>query len=417
MNIVLILALLAMSAFFSATETAFSCVNKIRLKNYAANGNKRAEMALKIANDFDKALTAILIGNNIVNILSASIGTVLFTQMFGANGVGISTAVMTVLVLIFGEILPKSLAKENAESFALNVAGVLRVMMLILTPAIWFFTWIRKGFSKLFAPKSSSVSITEDELKYIIEEIEEQGVLEEQESDLVRSALEFDEITVDEILVPRVNVVGVEISDSVEEIKQIFMAERYSRLPVYEKSIDNIVGIIHEKDLFRLVMEGGTNISEIIQKTMYISDLKLISETLHDMQKNKMHFAVVVDQHGGTKGIVTLEDILEELVGEIYDEADEADMSFVPVGENKYEVLADLNVHDMLEKLELTEDVIEIEGVSVGGWVCELLGKIPDVNETAEQGIFKITVLSADEQRVKKILLEVDVPCETDTEE
>lgn len=408
-NIVIIIMLLVLSALFSSCETAFSSVNKIRLKNYAAKGDKRAEKALKIANKFEDALTAILIGNNIVNILSTSISTVLFTQILGPGGVGAATVVMTVLVLVFGEITPKSFAKNHAEQCALMFAEPLSAFMIVLKPVVMVF----KVIQKLFKPKTEQPSVTEDELKYIIDEIEEQGVLEEQESDLVRSALEFDEITVDEILIPRVNVIAIEKNIPFNEIKEKFLTDMYSRLPVYEKNIDNIIGVITNKSFFRLMNENKENISDIIQEIIHISDLKLISEALKEMQKSKMHMAVVMDQYGGTKGIITLEDIIEELVGEIYDENDEIIAHFVKTGDNEYEVSGELSISDMLENLDMPEDKIECSGNSVGGWIMELLGHVAVENETVQSDIFKMTVLSMEDQKILKIRLEI-VPKDTE---
>ncbi len=409
-NIIIIILLLIFSALFSSCETAFSSVNKIRLKNYAGQGNKRAAKALEIANSFEKALTVILIGNNIVNILSTSISTVLFTQILGSGGVGVATSVMTVLVLIFGEITPKSYAKSHAEKCALMFATPLYALIWVMTP----ITFIFRQIQKLFSSKEDQPSVTEDELKYIIDEIEEQGVLEEQESDLVRSALEFDEITVDEILIPRVNVVAVERNTPFEEIKEKFISETYSRLPVYEKSVDNIIGFITNKSFFRLFTEGKEDIGEIIQDIIHISDLKLISAALKEMQKNKMHIAVVMDQYGGTKGIITMEDIIEELVGEIYDEEDEIVSNFVKIGENEYEVSGELNIGDMLEGMGLDEDSIESAGNTVGGWVMELLGHIASEGETAESGAFRLTVLETDDQKINKVKVEVLVQSDND---
>lgn len=402
-NIIIILLLLVLSALFSSCETAFSSVNKIRLKNYAAKGNKKAEKALKIANKFEDALTAILIGNNIVNILSTSISTVLFTQILGPGGVGVATVVMTVLVLIFGEITPKSFAKNHAEQCTLMFAEPLSVFMIILKPIVMIFQVIQK----LFKPKTEQPSVTEDELKYIIDEIQEQGVLEEQESDLVLSALEFDEITVDEILIPRVNVTAIEKHTPFNEIKEKFLKDMYSRLPVYEKNIDNIVGVITNKSFFRLMNENKEDITEIIQEIIHISDLKLISEALKEMQKSKMHMAVVMDQYGGTKGIITMEDIIEELVGEIYDENDEVISHFIKTGDNEYEVSGELSISDMLENLHMPEDIIECSGNSIGGWVMELLGHVAEENETVQSGIFKMTVISMEDQKILKIRLEI----------
>jgi CBS domain containing-hemolysin-like protein len=405
-RIVIIIITIVFSALFSSCETAFSSVNKIRLKNYAAQGNKRAEKALKIANSFEDALTTVLVGNNIVNITMASVGTILFTSLFGSKGVGISTAVITVLVLIFGEVLPKSFAKQNAEKLALIFAGPLSALIFIFKPIVLFFNLL----ASVLKSDKTEPTVTEDELKYIIDEIEEQGVLEEQESDLVKSALEFDEITVNEILIPRIKVVGIEKSSSIEDIKNLFIEEMYSRLPVYDKSLDNIIGMITNKRFFKMLSQGGNDISEIIQDVAHFSDLKLISEALRDMQRLKTHLAVVLDQYGGTKGIITLEDIIEELVGEIYDENDEIIHNFIKISDTEFEIAGDMSISDMLEEIGLEETAIESTYTSVGGWVTELLEHIPEENETAEYGIFKITVLKVREQSVEKLNIKITEP-------
>lgn len=407
-NFLLIVVLLLLAGFFSASETAFASVNRIRLKNYAAKGDKRASKALEISENYDRTITAILVGNNIVNIASASLGTIVFTEIFGESGVGIATAAMTVLVLVFGEILPKSIAKENAEGVALSFAGILNLVIMILTPLTWIFSKIKLLASKLMVSDDERPSVTEDELKYIIEEIEDEGVLEEQESDLVRNALEFDEILVGEVLVPRVNVVAVEKNQPVSEIEELFLNEMYSRMPVYEKSIDKIIGIINEKDFFKMRAGGGNSIDGIISKTLYFSELRPISEVLREMQKKKIHLAVVLDQYGGTQGIVTMEDIIEELVGEIYDENDEITPMLKKVSDNVYEVSAELSIYDMLEELELPEDIIESSSTSMGGWAMELFGRIPEEGDVITDGIFKVTVLKTDEQRILLLRVEVE---------
>lgn len=410
MKYIAIALLLVMSALFSAMETAFSSVNKIRLKHDAVGGNKKSERALSVADNFDKALTTILVGNNVVNILSSSLGTLIFTGLFGAAGVAVSTAVMTVLVLIFGEIIPKSFAKQNSEKCALAFAGFLSAIMWLLNPISALFSLIQKGVAKLSKPDSAP-NFTEDELKYIIDEIEDQGVLEEQESDLVRSALEFDEITIEQILVPRVKVVAVERGEDIQNILDIFIRDRYSRLPVYEDSVDNIIGLVNEKDFFALVTssEGKpAGIEGIIQKALYVSEMKLISEVLYEMQQTKIHMAIVKDQYGGTSGIVTMEDIIEELVGEIYDENDEIVAEIVEIAENVYDVQADMSISDMLEELELPENLIETASNTVGGWVMELFGRIPEPNATAVSGIFTVTVIESDEQSVSKVGIKLD---------
>jgi CBS domain containing-hemolysin-like protein len=409
MNYVLIILMLIFSACFSASETAFSTVSKVRLKTLAEAGSKRAKRAYAIAENYEKTITTILIGNNIVNILSASIGTVIFTRIFGEKGVGISTAVMTVAVLIFGEVLPKTYAKTFAERTSLAFAGFLSVMIWIFTPLSFLFGLIQKGVVKL-AGKSTSPSITEDELKIIVGEIEDEGVLEEQESRLVRSALEFDDITAEKILIPRTKVAAVERHDDVAKIRQMFIEERYSRLPVYEESIDNIVGILHEKDFFGLILDDVPfdNIDNLIQKALFVTELTHISEVLSLMQKTKIHMAVVKDQYGGTGGILTLEDIIEELVGEIYDESDEVIPSVVKAAEGVYDVAADLNFEDFLEQVGLPVNLIESEVYTIGGWAMELFGKIPEKGEIITSGIFTVTVLESNNQAIEKVRIKID---------
>ena len=414
--LIIIMLLLIISALFSACEMAYSSVNRIRLKNYALQGNKQAKKALKIVDSFDDALTSILIGNNVVNIASASLCTILFTDLLGSKGVGISTAVMTILVLIFGEISPKSIAKENAERFVLFFATPLSVCIWIMKPFVFVFSGLKKLISRFFSSSEKRPSITEDELKYIIDEIEEEGVLEEQEGNLVRSALDFDEITVDEILIPRVNVVGIEINSSIEDIKEVFLSEMYSRMPVYEKSMDNIVGVITQKAFFKFMLDEKTDIREIMQDAFYISGLKYISQALREMQRLKIHMAIVMDQHGGTQGIITMEDIIEELVGEIYDENDEVFTSLTKIGENEYEVSGEYSFSDMLEELNLPDDLIESSANSVGGWIMELLGHIPEEDESIECGIFKINVMSVNDQTIEKIKLHISLEKEIEEE-
>lgn len=405
-KLILVLVMMIFSALFSSTETAYSSVNKLRLKNYESQGNKRAKKALRLANKFDDVLTAVLIGNNIVNITTSSVSTVIFINIFGSKGAGISTVVVTILVLIFCEVLPKSYAKRNAEKLALLFAAPLSVLVVLFKPAVLFFN----ALSSLFGEGDDSPSVTEDELKYMIDEIEEQGVIEEQESDLVKSALEFDDITVNRILIPRVKVVGIDAEASIDEIRETFSSEMYSRLPVYETSIDNIIGIITNKAFFKMLAEGGSNIRGIMQQAVHIADTKPISQAMRLMQKSKVHLAVVTDQYGGTKGIITLEDIIEELVGEIYDEDDEIVTSIVRVGENKYEVDGDTYIVDLIEQLGLDESVIQTDRTSAGGWVTDIMEHIPEAGETAQTGIFRIKAIAVSEQNVEKILLEIIDP-------
>ena len=412
-KIAAILTMMVFSALFSSTETAYSSVNKLRLKNYESQGSKKAGKALKLANRFDDVLTAVLIGNNIVNIACSSISTLLFVSIFGSKGAGISTAVITVLVLVFCEVLPKSYAKKNSEKLALAFASPLSALVTVLKPLVVIFNKL----SSLVAKEDNSPSVTEDELKYMIDEIEEQGVIEEQESELVKSALEFDETAVSEILIPRVKVVGVEAGASIAEIKELFSSEMYSRLPVYEKSLDNIIGIITNKAFFKMLVEGREDVASLIQEVPHVAESALISEAMRSMQRAKVHLAVVTDQYGGTEGIITLEDIIEELVGEIYDEDDEIVPSIIRLAEGKYEVAGDMSVSDMLEQLGLDEDLVHTDYTSVGGWVTEVMEHIPEEGQSAESGCFRLTASKVTEQTVEKVIVELLTEPDNDDEE
>lgn len=410
MQIVLIVILIVFSAFFSATETALNSVNKIRLKNMAENGSHAADRTLKILNKYDKALTTILIGNNIVNIATSSIATILFISMVGEQyGSLVATIVITVVVLIFGEVLPKSIAKDFAEPFCMFASAIISFLMIIFTPFSALFLLLKKGVSKLFHRKES-VSMTEEELKVMIDEIEDEGVLETQESDLVRSALEFDEITVDEIITPRVRITAVEITEDIDEVRRKFLQEEYSRMPVYERTLDNIVGIITEKEFFKQYEKSKDfTISSIMQETLYIPQMQKLSEVFRTMQKQKCHLSVVLDQHGGTLGIVTMEDILEELVGEIWDESDEVKSPVTMVGQNIYEVYGDVSLNS-LRRFFAARDIpseLESEAHTVAGWVLGLFGSIPKSGDTTETEDFIVTVLDAAELRINKVRIEV----------
>jgi CBS domain containing-hemolysin-like protein len=375
------------------------------LKSNAQKGNKSAKKALEIANTYNKALTAILIGNNIVNILMSSLGTVIATDIFGSSGVAIATAVITVVVLIFGEILPKSFAKNKSELCSYYLAKPLSVWTKIMTPFVILFN----RMSDIFSKETTEPSVTEDELKSMIEEIEEQGVLEEHESVLVRSALDFDETAIMEICIPRVQVVGIEKDTSFEEIKETFLSCGYSRLPVYDKNMDNIIGIITYKDFFKMQCDGGKNIETILQDIARISELQTINEAFRQMQKDKIHIAVVLDQYGGTRGIVTLEDIIEELVGEIYDENDEEVADIIKIRDNIYRVSGTMRTSDLLEKLNINDPIVQQSStVSVGGFIIDLLGHIPSYGEEIKVGRMRFRVIEAYDHSIKKVLLKLD---------
>ncbi len=420
MDIVLIIILIAMSAFFSASETAISSVNRIRLKGMADSGSRGAERALNILKKYDKALTTILIGNNIVNIASSSLATILcvrlIAQAYDSQAVGdqygplVSTIATTIIVLIFGEVMPKSIAKDNAESISIGVSAVISFLMVIFTPFSALFILLKKVMGKLLKADENP-SVTEEELMAIIDEIEGEGVLEEQESDLVRSALEFDEITVDEIITPRVRITAVDVNDSAEAVRAKFLREEYSRMPVCEKTLDNIVGVITEKDFIKAYEEneGNVTVRGLMQETLYFPSMLKISEVLRTMQKKKCHMSVVLDQHGGTLGIVTMEDLLEELVGEIWDESDEVKSPVTAVSENVFSVYGDVSLNSLRRFLAGRDIDCEIvsEAHTVAGWVLELFGNIPKSGAKIETDDFIVTVTEAADLRINKVQIEL----------
>lgn len=403
-----IVVLVLLSAFFSASETAFSTVNKIRLRNYVDGGSTKAAKALAVAEDYDNLISTILIGNNVVNIASTAIATIFFTDLFGASGAAISTAVMTLTVLTFGEILPKSYAKENSEALALRFASYLSMLMVLLRPLVWFFVQLKAVMARFTGSGDNSPSVTEQELKVIIETIEGEGVLEEQESDLVQSALEFDEIDAQEVITPRVDMVAVDIDDPIEETIKTVMESRYTRIPVYQGSTDNIIGILQARDLLESIIRGGEiELRNLLSDPLFIHKTKKISTLLAEFKRNKVHIAVVTDDYGGTMGIVTMEDLLEELVGDIWDEDEEEVEEFVKTGENQYEVSGDMNVYEMFDHIGFDDRGFESDYNTMSGWAMEMLEHIPNVGESYQYKNLKITVLDQENQRIIKLLVEV----------
>lgn len=403
--IIIIVFCIVMSAYFSATETAFSSLNRIRIKNMAEKGNKRAALVLRLSNNYDGLLSTILIGNNIVNIASASLATLVFVRYLGEEaGASISTVVTTIVVLIFGEVSPKSIAKESAESFAMFSAPLLNVLMKILTPVNFLFKQWKKLLSKIIKAEGDH-SITEEELLTIVEEAEQEGGIDEQESSLIHSVLEFSELEAADILTPRVDVVGIASDMPKEEIAKIFAQTGYSRLPVYEGSIDHIIGIIYQKDFHNYVYHTNKNISAIIRPVLFIAKSKNIGELLKELQRNKSHIAVVMDEFGGTVGIVTLEDVLEELVGEIWDEHDKVVEEIEKVSENEYLVLGSANVEKLFEELDREE---EFEVLTVSGWVMDELDKVPEEGDEFEYEGLKVKVLQMDGKRVGKVRITIE---------
>lgn len=403
--IITLVVLILMSAYFSASETSFSALNKIRLKNMANNGNKKAKATLGIAEKYDNLLSTILIGNNIVNIATASIGTVIFTNYFGPAGVAISTVVITISILIIGEISPKSLAKESPEKFAMWATPFLKFLMFILTPFNKFFMAWKKMLTKLFKV-SEDRSITEEELLTIIDEAQSEGGINEEEGDLIRSAVEFNELEVSDVLTPRVNVLAVDVDDSDEKINKMFVDSGYSRMPVYEGNIDNVIGVLHEKNFhnYMYLESKSKSLRDIIKPVTWAVSSTKISKLLKQLQTTKSHMAVITDEYGGTTGIVTLEDIIEELVGEIWDEHDEIIEEFTQISETRYRISGSASIDKMFDMFGIDE---EHDTNTVGGFVIEELGRIPQVQETFEYANLKITITNTEFRRVSEIIVDV----------
>ncbi len=404
--LVIIVILIAISAFCSCIETAFSCANNIRLKKFADAGSKKAKTALYIINNYDKALTAILILNNVVNLGCSSLATVVCLELFGDYGAAISTGATTLLVLTFGEIIPKCLGKEKSDSISMAVAKILKVCMVVLTPFIFVFSKIKTLALKLFRVKQDDTTVTEDELKIIVESIEEQGVLEEQESRMVRSALDFDEKTAEEILTPRVDVTAIDIDENPEAITEIIRTQRYSRIPVYKGTVDNIVGILHSWDYMDEIIKGGTpDLKKLIIKPEFIFRTQKLSAILANFRKHKLHIAIVTDEYGGTLGILTMEDLLEEIVGEIWDEDEEIEQNFTKISDTEYKVSGDMELEDMLSLFDIKLNDIDSDSLTVGGFVFETLGTVPEEGEHFTRDGLELTVIKVEDQRIQSVII------------
>ncbi|MDO5378916.1 MAG: hemolysin family protein [Clostridia bacterium] len=402
-----------MSAYFSATETAFSSLNRIRMKNMAEKGDKRAQLVVRLSENYDSLLSTILIGNNIVNIASASLATVLFVRLLGEEaGPSVSTAVTTVVVLIFGEVSPKSIAKESPERFAMFSAPYLRVLMVLLTPFNFLFRQWKRLLSLIVKSHGDS-SITEEEILTIVDEAEQEGGIDEQEKTLIHSAIEFSELEAADVLTPRLDITAVPLDASKEEIAEVFAQTGYSRVPVYEETIDHIVGILYQKDFHNFVYHKDKDVLSIVKPALYITEGKKIGELLKELQREKLHIAVVLDEFGGTIGIVTMEDILEELVGEIWDEHDEVVEEIRQIADGEYEVLGSSSLKKLFELLDIDD---KLDVVTVSGWAMETMGRVPAQGDCFEYQNLRVCVLEMDGKRVDKIRVTVGKEAEKQDE-
>lgn len=403
-SLVIIILCIILSAYFSATETAFSSLNRIRLKNMAEKGNKKAALVLRLSDNYDSLLSTILIGNNIVNILSASLATLLFVSILGEDaGASVSTAVTTIVVLIFGEVSPKSIAKESPEKFAMFSAPFLKVLIVILTPANFLFKQWKKLLSLLFKA-SEDRSITEEELLTIVEEAEQGGGIDKEEGTLIRSAIEFNELEAIDIFTPRIDVVSIPVDMPKEKVAKVFSETGFSRLPVYANDTDHIIGILYQKDFYNHIYHCDKQICDNVRPVIYITKNKKIDDLLKELQQKKLHLAVILDEFGSMMGIITLEDILEELVGEIWDEHDEVVHEIEPISQQEYIVSGKANVEKLFEYLHKEQ---EFDVLTVNGWVMEMLGRVPAEGDYFESENLKVKVLQMTGKRIEKIHISV----------
>lgn len=403
--LIVLIVLVILSGFFSAAETAYSCASRIKLRSLSVNGNKRAKNALDLAeNKFDKLLSTILVGNNIVNITTATLATVFFAKILSgtnADSSFVSTIVITVVVLLFGEITPKFIASAYPEKFAMAFYPLVMFFYGLFYIFIWIFSGWKWLVKKIFRLKTDD-KVTEEEILTVVEEAEEDGTIKKEETRLIRSVIEFDDVEVGDILVPRVNMIAVSENSSMEELKTVFDKEGYSRIPVYKDTVDTIIGTIHEKDFFPAYLKGETNVKNVMQPAYFTTEHVKISNLLKQLQKQKVHIAVVLDEYGGTAGIVTLEDVLEELVGEIWDEHDEEVNYFKKTGDV---TVADGNapLSDFFEYFNLSGEEEKFDAITLSGWIIERLGEIPKNGYKFSYANLDIEITKASVKRVLQI--------------
>ena len=404
-----IIILIMFSAYFSATETAFTSVNRIRIKNLAGSGDKRAKRVLELTDKYDSLLSTILIGNNIVNILITVIATLLFVELYGSLGPTIATVVTTVLILVFGEITPKSLAKEIPEKTSMSFGSTIRLIMVIFTPLNFLFGAWKKLIAKVFKMDTEQ-GITEEELLTMVEEAETEGGLDEERSELIQNAIEFNGLEAWDILTPRVDVAAIEVDTCKDDILKLFRDTGFSRIPVYDDDIDNILGVLNQKDFHNYIYGTSSDIREYVAPVVFIPETMKLPVILKKMQTTKTHMAVVIDEYGGLAGIVTLEDILEELVGEIYDEHDTViSQEIMPLYDGSYRVKGSANVEKLFDFFDVDD---YIDPVTVNGWVVLELDKLPEAGDCfeyrSEDKLFKVKVTKADERKALEINLKVE---------
>ncbi len=404
--IISLILLVSASALFSASETAYSSLNPIRLKNMVADEVRHAATALENWERFDRTLTALLVGNNIVNVAASALCTMFFVIFFDDfYGVPLATAFMITVILVFGEVTPKTLAKRNPERFAIKVSRFVRIAALVLTPVIWAFLGLTRFLTRHGDDAEDAPTLTEDELYFMIDEIEEEGTIEKRESDLIKSAILFDDIKVSEIYTPRVDIVAIDNKATVDDIRELFVESEFSRIPVYDTTIDRITGVIYSKDFYSRYINGTcTRINDLIRPVRFVPESMSIATLLNDLQKNKMHMAVVLDSYGGTIGIVSLEDIIEELVGEIWDESDVVKVPVTPNGDGSFTVLGEADMNEAMRLMGFEIRPKDEFNGSVGSFLNDRLQRIPHKGDSVDLDNVRITVTMIKSRRVKETL-------------
>lgn len=413
-KIIIIAVCVLFSAYFSATETAFSTFNRIRVKNLAEKGDKKANLAIKLSDNYDTLITTILIGNNIVNTLAAALGTLVFVEIFKGDqdlGTTMSTIVLTLVVLIFGEISPKSMAKRSPESFVLFSAPLINVLRIVFAPLSFLFNKWQKLLGKIFKAKDDA-GITEEELVSIIEEAEESGDIDESESELIKSAIEFNDLEVGDIFTPRIDITALSADADRETVEKQFSESGYSRIPVYEDDLDNIVGILYHKDYYIADFDKSHPITEILKPVIFVTKTQKINDVLKDLQEKQLHLAIVTDEYGSTAGLVTLEDIVEEIVGEIWDEHDEKIEEIKEIGEKEYIISGKANLEKVFDMFDIDE---QPEVLTVNGWAMTILGRIPQEGDSFEENGLAVEVLKMNGRRIENLHI-TDIRADDDEE-
>ncbi len=399
---ILIVVFVILSAFYSSAEIAYAKANIIRIKNQAEEGSKVAKTEEYISENYTRSLSTVLVGNNLVNIAASSATTILCVKYFGeVNGQTIATVAITIILLIFGETIPKIIAAEAPDKFARICAGPLKISMWIFYPIVWLVEKFVGLISPIWTPKKEEPSVTTEELQEIVENLEDEGVFEEDDSERIQSAIEFSETTAKEVLVPRVDVFAIDIDKELVISEEFY---RYARVPVYKDSIDNIVGILSTKQLLRaIVAKKSYKLEDFMSKPIFVHMTKDISSIVEEFRKSAKQMAVVVDEYGGTMGILTIEDIAEEIVGEIYDERDVVETDIKKINDNTYIVDGSENIYDLFDELDWEPSDFKTEYTTVGGWVTEMLDDFPNVGDSFEFERIKVIVLEIDDKRVEKV--------------